>query len=175
MPMPYVYHTNELDTARYVMGHFESNPLCVIGLNPSKATLERLDVTVSKVKKFAENMHFDGWIMLNIYPQRSTNPDHIHKRRNKNLTKENCDSIYQVLKSIPQPTIWAAWGNLIDTRPYFKKCLEEIDVKIKSLEPKWIRVGDLTKQGHPRHPSRMAYKSIFHDFDMEEYLGGDRV
>ena len=63
MPVPRIYHINSKDTARYVMGDFDKNPLCVIGLNPSKATLDKLDVTVSKVKRFSEILGFDGWLI----------------------------------------------------------------------------------------------------------------
>ena len=48
--------------------------LVVFGVNPSTANEQIADLTITKVMGFAERNGFDGFIMLNLYPQRCTNP-----------------------------------------------------------------------------------------------------
>ena len=68
---------------RYALGSDNGKILYVIGVNPSVASASKLDPTVTNVKKFAELLGYDSFIMLNLYPQRATNPDNIHKRINR--------------------------------------------------------------------------------------------
>ena len=53
----------------------EKKILYVIGSNPSTADDTKKDPTMTKVLKFAESNGFDGYVMLNLYPQKSTSPD----------------------------------------------------------------------------------------------------
>ncbi len=168
--MKRVYHTNVNDSARYVMGAYISKPLLVFGVNPSRATFDKLDVTVSKVKKNAELLGFDGWLMFNLYPQRSTDPIGIHNRRNNKLIKENLLSLQKIIGELEKITIWAAWGNLIESRKYFCECLLSITHVLRAYDHQWIHLGSLTKLGHPRHPSRMPYNMAIHTFDIDAYL-----
>ena len=62
------------DEVRYVLGQPGKNNLLVIGVNPSTATPDEPDPTIKKVMKITEDNGYDGWIMVNLYPQRSTNP-----------------------------------------------------------------------------------------------------
>ncbi len=49
------YIINENNTVRYVLGKYENNPLIVFGINPSKATTEKNDTTISIVEKNCQN------------------------------------------------------------------------------------------------------------------------
>lgn len=170
-PMPEIYHTNLRNTARFTLGQYTHNrPLLVISLNPSQATLAKLDTTVSKVKGFASRLGHDGFLMLNLYPQRSTDPKGLHKRQNKQLVSENLQAIEQAVSQLPNPVIWAAWGNLIETRPYLPNCLSAIHFRLLPYHPQWLHIGALTKAGHPRHPSRMGYQESANPFDIDTYL-----
>ena len=69
-----IYHPDQNNLWRYTLGRSGSKPLLVIGLNPSTATPEKLDPTVTRVEKVAQQSGFDGFVMLNLYPVRATDP-----------------------------------------------------------------------------------------------------
>lgn len=50
------------------------NPLIIIALNPSTADEKLPDDTMKRVVPYMEINGFDGFVMLNLYPLRSTNP-----------------------------------------------------------------------------------------------------
>ena len=70
----------EVTGVRYVLGEkFNTScnkALICIGINPSTAIPEQLDPTLKRVQKYAKNSgEYGAWYMLNVYPQRATNPD----------------------------------------------------------------------------------------------------
>ena len=48
-------------------------------------------------------------------------------------------------------------------------CLKEVATTL-GLDEKWVNIGALTKQGHPRHPLYLAANSKLNDFDIKTYL-----
>ena len=75
-----IYHSDQNDQWRYTLGRSGARPLLVIGLNPSTATQEKLDPTVTRVEKVAQQCEFDGFVMLNLYPVRATDPKDLPPR-----------------------------------------------------------------------------------------------
>ena len=63
--------------------------------------------------------------MLNIYPQRATNPNDIHFDVDNALHEQNALHISNTLNR-KNLTLLVAWGGIITIRTYFKKCLLEI-------------------------------------------------
>lgn len=169
---------------RYVLGEVEmdlsklDNVLVCIGLNTSTARPRNLDPTLKRVQGFAERKGYKSWIMLNLYPQGATNPDDMHdpenkpaeKTEQKRLCKENLAQINGVLRGLNNPTILAAWGDPIEKRKFLGDNLRYIHKSNKSLKENWKQIGKLTSRGHPRHPSRVAYRLPFEPFDIEKYL-----
>lgn len=155
---------------RYTLGTKGSNPLIAIGINPSKADREQSDNTVNKVIGLASKYGYDSWIMLNIYPQRATNPSNLDVKMDKKLHLENVKAITELLGKYKNSHLLAAWGGLIESRPYFKQCLVDISEEVKPHKVKWLMIGEeLTKGGHPRHPSRAGYIGLG-KFDIEKYI-----
>ena len=77
----WLYKTNEDNTARYILGQINEEKgatLLCFGINPSTACPECLDNTIRKVVKLSANNGYANWIMVNIYPQRATNPNDLH-------------------------------------------------------------------------------------------------
>ncbi len=70
----WLYFNNSLNSHRYILGEKGDRILACIGVNPSTAYPENLDPTLNSVKNIALHNGFDGWVMYNLYPQRSTNP-----------------------------------------------------------------------------------------------------
>ena len=168
--MKTVYKNNLNNSARFLLGCKGENPLCVFGINPSTATDISSDQTASKIRKFASKQEYDGYYIFNIYPMRATNPKSLHKFADKKLTFENITIIRNTLLSLSQINIWAAWGNTIEVKPYLLDSLKLITKNLINLNVIWYRCGPLTKQGHPRHPSRLAYNNHFFDFNIEHYI-----
>src|SRR5690606_30469284 len=85
----WIWERNVDGSARFVLATPGRNPLVCLGINPSTATPHKLDPTVKRVSKFAEGGHFDGWAMLNAYPQISTDPKGLHQEIDLQLKEEN--------------------------------------------------------------------------------------
>jgi hypothetical protein len=166
----WLYQKNKDNTARYILGEQGTRPLICIGINPSTAEPDNLDPTLKTVQKMSGLKGFDGWLMLNVYPQRATNPNHLHSRPSGRWIQENLRQIRQYLSSIKQPTIWAAWGTLITKRKYLPDCLGKITTVAQPFSPKWITIGKRSKQGHPHHPLYLSHAAQIEPFDIDSYV-----
>jgi len=165
----WIYENNSDNSARYLLGERGTNALICIGINPSTAIPSKLDATVTRVKKIAAMNGYDGWLMLNIYPQRDTYPTNIHLEGENKIITANRKAVLRVLAEANYKDIWAAWGTEISRRPFLYDCLKEL---VSCFEGKynWINYGELTKTGHPRHPSRMSYTEGFKEFCIKDYI-----
>ena len=165
-----VYTTSQDNSSRFVIGVSGDRPLHVIGLNPSTATNLKSDTTISKIKTFSSLNGYDGFMVYNLYPKRSTDPDRLPKRINRNLLQKNIDIIYSYVRATATRDIWLAWGQVISKRSYLLSCLVELKNNIDPLDPRWLALGERTQGGHPRHPSRISYKNCFNSFNLNEYV-----
>jgi hypothetical protein len=165
----WIYTTNNDNSARYTLGKLGQKMLVFIGINPSTAKPDDLDRTVARVENFAEYYKYDGWLMLNVYPQRATNPKDIHKEFNKKIHQENIQQIKRFVEANPNFDVCAGWGTEIDRRKYLKDCLRDMAMAL-GLEKKWIHLHELTKYQHPRHPLYLPNDALFLDFDIKNYL-----
>ena len=110
---------------RYVLGRPGHRPLVCIGINPSTAQPGALDPTVKSVERLAASNGFDSWIMFNVYPQRATDPNDMDLVPDRALCDENLRWLAAVLAQT-QPTMWAAWGTLIEKRAYLPGLMREM-------------------------------------------------
>ena len=85
----WIYIKENDNAARYVLGVEGKSPLIFFGVNPSTAAPDKLDNTVKNVVKLAQKQKNDSWIMLNIYPQRDTNPNGMHFNSNDKYYQRN--------------------------------------------------------------------------------------
>ena len=166
----WIYENTKDNSARFVLGESGKKPLICFGINASTAKPEKLDRTVRRVQSIAQQGKFDGWIMLNLYPQRATKPADIHQELNTNLHKKNLQHIKKVFQDNPKSTVWAAWGGLIESRTFLKQCLEDIAENVKPYSAKWIHKGKLLAQGHPHHPLYLRNDAPFLPFKSDNYL-----
>jgi len=159
---------------RYILGTKGKNPLICIGINPSTAEPDHLDNTLASVQRIALHNGFDSFIMFNVYAQRATDPDHMEKKLNPFLHEENMKAFEYVLSSCENtPTVWAAWGTIIEKRSYLSSCVLDM-IKIgKEYGARWVTVGQRSKKaGHPHHPLYLKKDSGIDPFDIESYLEG---
>lgn len=165
-----LYRSYENDTSRFILGKNGRKKIFIIGLNPSTANKEKSDTTVTKVEKVAQNNGYDGFVMANLYPIRSTDPKGLPKEENAILRKLNIENILELAKDENEPVFWAAWGGDILSRKYLMESLRQLNQEIEKINGKWVNYGDLTQYKHPRHPSRLSYSWNFSDFDINDYF-----
>ena len=163
-----LYENTADGSARFLLGTVGTNPLVCVGVNPSTATPEKLDRTVTRVARDAERNGHDSWAMLNLYPQRSTNPTGMHVLHLPELKAANEQFIAEFIGG-RRLTLLAAWGGLITTRPYLRGMLKSIVEITDASSCDWQSIGGLLKDDHPRHPSRGAYLDL-HPFNIDAYL-----
>jgi len=166
--MDWIYKHNKDNSSRYILGTKGEKPLICFGVNPSTAEPGKLDSTMKSVERIARNNGYDSFIMLNLYPQRATDPNDMDVLRNNIEHLENIRYIQEVLGE--NVAIWAAWGTLIEKRSYLCSCLEEIVEASERYNCKWVTFGKRSKAGHPHHPLYLAKDSVAEEFDVLEYL-----
>ncbi len=142
------------DDYRFALGRIGdctpgSPPLVVIGMNPSHARERESDNTVNHVIDVSTREH-SGWLMLNLYPERSPKPKEL-RPYDAGLSTANCEAIEHVLGLMGATEVLGAWGNmggsatLRRARPDVLALLDRMGVKIYTLDP-------LLTTGNPAHP-----------------------
>lgn len=164
----WIYKRNRDNKERYVLGEVGDRVLVCIGINPSTAIPGKLDNTLTRVKSRALDLGYNSWIMVNIYPQRATNPNDLDKDFNIVSHKKNLKAIRAVLRD-KEFDVWAAWGTLIEKRPYLSDCLLDI-YKILGNGPKWFTVGKKSVKGHPHHPLYLKKELQPDHFEIATYI-----
>lgn len=166
--MRWIYREGRGGRSRFILGETGDNPLICIGVNPSTASPEKLDNTMRVVKSRASSLGYDGWIMINLYPQRSTDPNGLHKNLHLDLHREHLEVIKEYL-SLSKSDVWVAWGTLIEKRSYLKRCLKDI-YNILGSDRRYITIGKRSIKGHPHHPLYLNKELLPEDFEMDEYI-----
>ncbi len=155
------------DKIRYVLGTTGKNTLIVIGINPSTATEEKPDPTISRVNSYLKRYGYDSFKMINIYPVRATDPNNLPKRINKTIHKQNLDEIEKAISGAS--AVLCAWGNLVDKRKYLSACCKDVLNIIRNAEIPAYCLGQ-SKSGNPFHPlARVKTPSELLRFDIDSY------
>lgn len=153
----------ELTDVRYVLGEQfdmdKQKALVCIGINPSTAIPEQLDPTLKRVQKYAKNSgEYGAWYMLNVYPQRATNPDDMDTKPDMEIHRNNLTAIKNLLSKIKEADVWCAWGNTIEKRKYLYDLLlgnteKGIDSIISLFNTNYhFKAYGSTVKGCPKHP-----------------------
>lgn len=187
----WIYENNADNSARFVLGEAGENPLICVGVNPSTAEPDKLDPTLRNVKGWAKRLGYDGWMMLNLYPQRATNPKDLHDKTqveyidrfakatghkvqnlepSSDIIDSNISCWGRLFEKYYWVTVWAAWGTLIEKRPYLKDCLAQLGKIVDDHNCAWIHIGKLSQGGHPHHPLYLSKSSEVQEFNIKEYL-----
>ena len=77
----WLYVPNVYSEYRYILGTRGDRPLICMGINPSTAAPDALDPTLQSVERVARSNGYDSFLMFNVYAQRATRPDDMHRSR----------------------------------------------------------------------------------------------
>ena len=171
----WLYVPNFYTEYRYILGTRGQNPLICIGVNPSTAAPDDLDNTLKSVSRIAEGNGFDSWIMFNVYAQRATRPEDMDRELNQVLHRANMAAFEYVLQNVAQglrPAVWAAWGTIIEKRPYLPGCVRDMVALGRRYDARWLCAGKRSAKGHPHHPLYLRKDEKTVEFDVEQYLEG---
>lgn len=133
------------------------------GLNPSTADEHELDPTLKKVREFAKRNKCGGFIMVNAFALRSTDPKGL-----KRAVKEGRDPVGEhnnevIRRCLAMPLLClpvAAWG----VQPFGNKgLLRDQILRVRHNGTRRWKCFGKTKDGHPRHPSRIGYTTPLED------------
>ena len=166
----WLYAPNFYSEYRYILGTRGENPLICIGINPSTAQPGALDNTLKSVERIALGNGFDSFIMFNVYAQRATKPDDMERQCNLSLHRENMEAFRYVLSISESPTVWAAWGAIIEKRDYLSECVRDMVTIGQEYGASWQCAGAISKKGHPHHPLYLRKDEKLRPFDVENYL-----
>lgn len=168
----WIYVPGHYDEYRYILGTKGENPLICIGINPSTAEPGNLDNTLKSVSRISAANGFDSWIMFNVYAQRATNPDDMDLSLNRFLHEQNMEAFRYVLSHVGKgitPTVWAAWGTIIEKRSYLPLCLRDMIRIGEQYNARWVCAGKLSVKGHPHHPLYLKKDETVTEFDIKKY------
>ena len=154
---------------RYILGTRGAQPLICIGVNPSTAEPDNLDNTLKSVERIAHANGYDSFLMFNVYAQRATRPSDMERERNEALHRANMEAFEYILGLSEAPSVWAAWGNIIEQRPYLKACVQDMITLGERHNARWYTAGRRSVKGHPHHPLYLKKDSPLDDFDVAAY------
>ena len=169
-PEKWLYVPDFYTEYRYILATRGQHPLICIGINPSTAEPDNLDNTLKSVQRIADGNGFDSFVMFNVYAQRATRPQDMDRECDARLHAQNMAAFEYVLRHAgQQPAVWAAWGSIIEMRPYLKDCVQDMIEIGRCCGAKWYTAGARSKKGHPHHPLYLRKDSGLDPFDPAEY------
>lgn len=128
----------------------KSPPLIAIGMNPSHAGEMQADRTVNRLIEASVRHGYSGWIMLNLYPERSPKPSQL-SAFDPALSALNCAAIEQVLLRHDATEVLGAWGNI--PHRTLKRAKIDVQALLDQMGVRLFTWDPMTNQGNPRHPS----------------------
>ncbi len=166
----WLYAPNFYSEYRYILGTRGEKPLICVGINPSTARPDALDNTLKSVERIALGNGYDSFLMFNVYAQRATRPDDMERQCNLTLHRENMEAFRYLLRLGQEPTVWAAWGAIIEKRKYLPQCVADMLAISREYGANWCCAGPISKKGHPHHPLYLRKDEKLKPFDTEGYL-----
>ena len=154
---------------RYILGTRGARPLICVGINPSTAAPDALDPTLQSAQRIALANGYDSFLMFNVSPQRATDPNDMDAQPDPALAEENLVWLEAMLAQT-RPVMWAAWGTLIEKRPYLPGMMRRMVAITQRYDIPWVTFGKRSKAGHPHHPLYLRKDETPQPFDVQAYL-----
>ncbi len=146
---------------RYKLWHiWNEKPLAMcIGLNPSLATKNKTDPTITSLKKMLDKLGYGGFYMMNLFAWVSPNPKDLLSCPDP--IGENDGKLTEVEKLCKD--VIFCWGN-------FKLADQRIN-KVLPIYPNAKCFGK-TKSGRPIHPLALMYAGLTNNPTLMHYSDG---
>ena len=90
---------------------------------------------------------------------------------NEELHRENMKAFRYILSLYKEekPSVWAAWGTIIEKRDYLSECVLTMAEIGKRYGARWYTAGKISRKGHPHHPLYLKKDSPLDSFDIDTY------
>lgn len=149
---------------RLLIGVVGECPLLVIGQNPNIANAFQSDGTCNTIDHLVRySTEYNGWMLVNLYPERSGEPDLLPENGDPELLQENWELINLVLNLHPEiSAVLLAWGDASDSRKYLKEMKTKLIKLFKDKGFKTLCVEQTAKG----NPYSLSARSV------NRYLGG---
>ena len=144
-------------------GPNRSSRVCWIMLNPSTADHQKDDPTLLRIIKFSQSWGYDGLIVVNLYPFRSSSPKKCKSWLAAGQVLGRIDSNLVVLANAVEfsSLTMAAWGNGAD---WDTRIVANVLGKINSTPPTTlIHCLGTTRAGNPKHPLARGKHRVTND------------
>ena len=125
--------------------------LCFVMLNPSRADDDTDDQTTRCCIRFARSWGYGSLVLVNLFAYIATNPDELLMIEDP-IGPENDVNILRA--HIGSTDTVAAWGS--------HPAIQARDIEVTQLLDHDLNCIALTKQGVPRHPSRLSRSLVLH-------------
>lgn len=132
----------------------EKGMVAFIGLNPSTADETKLDPTLRRCLRFANDWGYGAFVMLNLFAYRATDPLAM-KAASHPVGPDNDYWLKIFTASAVTDCVIACWGVHGD----WNRRAEIVRVLMREWGVKLHHLG-LTKGGHPRHPLYLPSSAI---------------
>ncbi|WYL96639.1 MAG: DUF1643 domain-containing protein [Gloeotrichia echinulata IR180] len=137
---------------RYLLGRkWDVNlpQVTFVMLNPSTADADKDDRTLTRCINFAKSWGYGSLEVVNLFAYRATQRSDLYQAPDPVGSKNNC---YIKLSTKRADSIIVAWGG-----GKFPKIMNRNEEVLSLISGKTLySLGRLTKDGHPRHPVRLA-------------------
>lgn len=132
-----------------------------IMLNPSTADAWVDDPTIRRVRGFTERLGCGGFTVVNLFAYRATDPSDLRIISDPIGPENDAHIADQASRAaISGSKVIAAWGNL--SRPGKNRAMDLL--KGSLMNATLHHLGELTKEGQPRHPLYLPAHSTLHCF-----------
>lgn len=127
--------------------------VCWVCLNPSTADASQDDLTVTKIVGFSKLFGYAGFELVNLFSKRSTQPGELLKPGD-HVGPEGDASLWAAASSLPLILAWGSWGHKFPER--VTEVLRMLQLGTGKMP---VHCLGITKDGHPKHPCRLAYNT----------------
>lgn len=156
-----IHHWNDLLSG----GYEPDRVLPWIGLNPSTADESQLDPTLKRIAKFSQKFGYDGFVMLNLFAWRDTDPAEMMRQSNPVGVENDA-----VLDSWAKPgrKIVCCWGNHGGHLSRWRKVAERLKAKGAKL-----MCLDTNADGSPKHPLYVKGTAVLREWVIPKEIVAD--
>ncbi len=140
-----------------------SRNLCWIMLNPSIADATKDDPTIRKVRGFTERAGYDGFVVVNLFAYRATDPRKLRDAMRNSFSHavgpDNQSTIEHAVNTCT--SVVCAWG----AQPWARDQARRVFLWVTALRSPVFSLAT-TKRGDPGHPLMLSYEHTLKPFVM---------